>query len=114
MTETNLLEPKQKLFISAPQEYMGAVTNDIQGRRGKIIEMNQEEELLVVEAKVPIAEMFGFAAGIRSATQGRALWSTEYLGYERLPKSLQTEVITQIRKRKGLKPEIPSPETFLG
>lgn len=108
-----LLEPKQKLFISVAQEYMGAVSNDIQGRRGQIIELNQEEDLLSIVSKVPIAEMFGFAAGIRSATQGRALWTTEYLGYEKLPKELQPEIVRGIRERKGLKAESPKPADFL-
>jgi len=108
-----LLEPKQKLFISVAQEYMGAVSNDIQGRRGQIIEMTQEEDLLSIVSKVPIAEMFGFAAGIRSATQGRALWTTEYLGYERLPKELQNQIVRNVRERKGLKAESPTPNDFL-
>lgn len=113
MTDVALLEPKQKLFISVPQEYMGAVTNDVQGRRGQILEMNQEEDVLAVVSKVPVAEMFGFAAGIRSATQGRALWTTEYLGYERLPKQLQSDIVRKIRERKGLKVEVPTPNDFL-
>jgi len=108
-----LLEPKQKLFISVAQEYMGAVSNDIQGRRGQILEMNQEDELLSIVSKVPIAEMFGFAAGIRSATQGRALWTTEYLGYEKLPKDLQPQIVRGIRERKGLKADAPKPADFL-
>ncbi|MFH0986896.1 MAG: elongation factor EF-2 [Candidatus Micrarchaeota archaeon] len=114
LTDYALMEPKQKLFINVPQEYMGAVTNDVQGRRGQILEMNQDEDLLTIVSKVPVSEMFGFAAGIRSATQGRALWTTEYLGYERLPKTLQTEVIKRIRKRKGLKEEIPTANELLG
>ncbi len=108
-----LLEPKQKLFISVPQDYMGAVTNDIQGRRGQILEMNQEEDALTIQAKVPVAEMFGFAAAIRSTTQGRALWSTEYAGFEKVPKQLQPQIIKQIRERKGLKPEPPTAQDFL-
>jgi elongation factor 2 len=108
-----LLEPKQKLFISVPQEYMGNVSNDVQGRRGQILEMNQEDELLSIVSKVPVAEMFGFAAGIRSATQGRALWTTEYLGYERLPRELQNSTVPEIRKRKGLKAELPTPQDLL-
>jgi elongation factor 2 len=108
-----LLEPKQKLFISVSQEYMGAVSNDIQGRRGQILELTQEEDLLSIVSKVPIAEMFGFAAGIRSATQGRALWTTEYLGYERLPKEMQNQIVRNVRERKGLKAESPTPNDFL-
>lgn len=108
-----LLEPKQKLFINAPQEYMGAVSNDVQGRRGQILEMNQDEDVLSIVSKVPVSEMFGFAAGIRSATQGRALWTTEYLGYEKLSNDLQAPTIKQIRERKGLKAEVPKPVDLL-
>ncbi len=108
-----LLEPKQKLFISIPQELMGAVTKDIQGRRGQIIDMQQEDETMEITAKVPISEMFGFAGDIRSATQGKALWSTEYLGYERLPDELQARIIKEIRERKGLSPEPPKASDFM-
>jgi len=111
--DASLLEPKQKLFISVPQEYMGAVSNDVQGRRGQVLEMNQEEDALAITSKVPVAEMFGFAASIRSATQGRSVWTTEYLGYEKLPKNMQPEIIKKIRQRKGLKETIPTAEDFM-
>ncbi|MFQ5887070.1 MAG: elongation factor EF-2 [Candidatus Hydrothermarchaeales archaeon] len=97
-----LLEPKQKVFIQVPQDYMGAVTREIQSRRGQILDMKQEEDLVTVEAKCPVAEMFGFASDIRSDTEGRALWSTEHMGFEKLPKELQDQVIKKIRQRKGL------------
>ncbi len=108
-----LLEPKQKLFINVPQELMGAVTKDIQGRRGQIIDMQQEDEVIEIIAKVPVSEMFGFAGDIRSATQGKALWSTEYLGYEKLPDELQMKIIAEVRKRKGLNPEPPKANDFM-
>lgn len=97
-----LLEPKMKVFIHVPQDYMGAVTHEIQRRRGQILDMRQEGDLIVVEAKCPVSEMFGFAGDIRSATEGRALWSTEFAGFERLPAELQEEVVKKIRERKGL------------
>lgn len=97
-----LLEPKQKVFIHVPQQYMGAVVREIQSRRGQILNMEQEGDMVIVEAKCPVAEMFGFAGDIRSATEGRALWSTEFAGYEKLPEELQEEVIKKIRERKGL------------
>jgi elongation factor 2 len=59
----------------------------------------------VVTAKAPVAEMFGFASAIRSATQGRALWSTENSGFVRVPPDIQVKVVAEIRKRKGLNPE---------
>ncbi|MFH1774249.1 MAG: elongation factor EF-2 [Methanobacteriota archaeon] len=97
-----LLEPKQKVFIHVPQDYMGAATREIQSRRGQIIDMRQEDSMVIIDAKCPVAEMFGFAGDIRSATEGRALWSTEISGFEKLPAEFQEEIIKSIRKRKGL------------
>jgi elongation factor 2 len=100
-----LLEPIQKVFINVPQDFMGAAIGDIQSRRGVIEDISQEGEITVIHAKAPVAEMFGFASAIRSATQGRALWSTENSGFEPVPSSLQSEVVRSIRTRKGLPPE---------
>jgi len=100
-----LLEPIQKVFINVPQEYMGPAIGDVQSRRGLIEDINQEGEVTVIQAKAPVAEMFGFASAVRSATQGRALWSTENSGYEAVPKDLLHEVVRSIRERKGLSPE---------
>jgi len=100
-----LLEPIQKVFINVPQDFMGAALGEIQSRRGVIEDINQEGEITVIHAKAPVAEMFGFASAIRSATQGRALWSTENSGFEAVPSNLQSEVVRGIRTRKGLPPE---------
>ncbi len=100
-----LLEPKQKVFINVPQDLLGNAVKEMQTRRAVIEDMSQEEEMANIEAKAPVAEMFGFATAIRSATTGRALWSTENSGFEKLPKDLQPDVVRQIRIRKGLKPE---------
>ena len=108
-----LFEPLQKLWVQAPHEYMGAITREIQGRRGQILDMNQEGELINIESKVPVAEMFGFSGEIRSATEGRALWSTEVMGFELLPESMQKEIVLDIRKRKGLKVELPRADHWL-
>ncbi|MBS3060576.1 MAG: elongation factor EF-2 [DPANN group archaeon] len=107
-----LFEPKQMLIISVPQEYMGTVTTFVQGKRGQIQEIDQQEDAMTIISKVPIAEMFGSSAEIRSATQGRAMWNTEYLGYEQLPRDLQETIIQQIRSRKGLGTR-KAPEDFL-
>ena len=85
MADPTLLEPVQKVFINTPTDYMGSVTKEILNRRGQIVDMPTEGDMVNVEAKVPVAEMFGFAGEIRSATQGRCLWSTENSGFERLP-----------------------------
>ena len=93
---------------------MGSVTKEILNRRGQIVDMPTEGDMVNVEAKVPVAEMFGFAGEIRSATQGRCLWSTENSGFERLPRELQGQIIRQIRERKGLSPEPFGPDHYLG
>jgi len=97
-----LLEPKQKVFIQVPSDYMGAATREIQSRRGQILDMKQEGDMSTVIAKCPVAEMFGFAGDIRSATEGRALWSTEHAGFEKVPNELQAKIIKEIRNRKGI------------
>jgi elongation factor 2 len=100
-----LLEPKQTVFINVPQDLMGNATREMQQRRAVIEDMKQEEDMATVVSKAPIAEMFGFASALRSATGGRALWTTEFAGYERVPRELQSKVVSEIRTRKGLKPE---------
>jgi elongation factor 2 len=114
MANPTLLEPIQKVFINTPQDYMGNATREIQNRRGQIVDMDQEGDMAKVESKVPVAEMFGFAGDIRSATEGRCLWSTENAGFERLPKELQKQIIREIRERKGLSPEPYGPEHYIG
>src|SRR2546428_639520 len=101
----SFMQPIQKVFINVPQDYMGPAIGDIQSRRGVIEDITQEGEITVIHAKAPVAEMFGFASAIRSATQGRALWSTENSGFEPVPGNLQPEVVRSIRTRKGLPPE---------
>ncbi|HIP63024.1 MAG TPA: elongation factor EF-2, partial [Archaeoglobus profundus] len=108
-----LLEPYQKVFITVPQDMLGNVTREIQGRRGQILEMTTEGDLVTVVAKAPVKEMFGFAGAIRSATAGKAMWSVEHAGYEPVPQALLENFIMEVRKRKGMKLELPNPEDFL-
>ena len=108
-----LLEPKQKVFINVPQTLMGNATQQIQGRRGQILDIHSEGDMAIIVGKAPVAEMFGFAGDLRSATEGRAIWSTELAGFEVLTQALQPEVVKQIRERKGLKAELPKPQDFI-
>jgi len=112
-SKTVLLEPKQKLFVNSPQEYMSSIIASIQGRRGQILEIQQEGEAVSITAKVPVSTMFGFASDIRGASQGRAAWYYEYAGFEKLPESLQAATVTQIRKRKGEPEQPPTAKDFL-
>ena len=109
-----LVEPIQKVFISAPIEYIGACNREIQNRRGIMVDQEIFGEVSEMEFEVPIAEMFGFAGDIRSATGGRGLFSTEMKGFNTLPLYLQDNVVREIRQRKGLSPEPFSDEHYLG
>jgi elongation factor 2 len=110
----SLLEPMQKIQITVPTDHMGNATSQIQGRRGQVFDMQSEGDTMTVIGKAPVAELFGFSGDIRSATEGRAMWSTEFAGFEIVPASLMKEVVTAIRKRKGLKDQMPTPSDYLG
>lgn len=114
LAKPTLLEPIQKVFINTPNDYMGACTREIQNRRGQIVNMTQDGDMVDIESKVPVAEMFGFAGDIRSAAEGRCLWSTEMAGFEKLPNELQKQIIREIRQRKGLSDEPYGPDHYLG
>ncbi|MDR5656694.1 elongation factor EF-2 [Halodesulfurarchaeum sp. HSR-GB] len=105
--EIRLLEPIQDVRIDVPSEHMGAASGEIQGRRGRVDDMYQEGDLMVVEGIAPVEEMIGFSSDIRSATEGRASWNTENAGFRVLVDNLQPEKITEIRERKGMKTELP-------
>ncbi|MGM0398307.1 MAG: elongation factor EF-2 [Halobacteriota archaeon] len=106
--EIRLLEPIQDVRIDVPSEHMGAASGEIQGRRGRVDDMYQEGDLMVVEGIAPVEEMIGFSSDIRSATEGRASWNTENAGFRVLADNLQPEKITEIRERKGMKTELPA------
>ncbi len=109
-----LLEPKQKFTVNIPQEYLSEIITFLQGKRGQILDIQQENEQATVLAKVPVAEVIkGFSNEIRSLTQGKAIWYPEYAGYEKLPKDLQDKVVREIRKRKGVPEEPPTPQSFM-
>ncbi len=113
MAGDSLLEPMQNIQITVPQEQMGNATGQIQGRRGQVYDMTSEGDTVTVVGKAPVAELFGFAGDIRSATEGRAMWSTEFAGFEIIPANLLNEVVRDIRRRKGLKDQVPKPDDYL-
>jgi len=109
----SLLEPIQKIQITVPSEQMGAATSQIQGRRGQVFDMLSEGDTMTIVGKAPVAELFGFAGDVRSATEGRAMWSTEFAGFELVPAGIVDEVVKGIRRRKGLKEQMPRPDDYL-
>jgi elongation factor 2 len=106
--EIMMLEPIQDVRIDVPNAYMGDASGEIQGRRGRVDDMYQEGDLMVIEGIAPVEEMIGFSSDIRSATEGRASWNTENAGFRVMSDTLQRDQIMDIRERKGMKQELPS------
>lgn len=88
-----LLEPMMKVEVTTPDEYLGDVMGDISSRRGKINGMNPKDGIHILDAYVPLGEMFGYATDLRSNTQGRATYSMQFDHYEKVPKSVSEEVL---------------------
>jgi elongation factor G len=92
-----LLEPIMKVVVVTPEEYMGDVIGDLSARRGKVGGMEQQGNSQVVNAQVPLSEMFGYATDLRSRTQGRATYTMQFDSYQQMPANVQEEVVTRVR-----------------
>jgi elongation factor G len=92
-----LLEPVMRVEVTTPEDYMGDVIGDLNRRRGVIQGMDEESGSLVVRAEVPLGEMFGYATDLRSATQGRAAYSMEFVRYSEAPATITQAVIKKVK-----------------
>ncbi|MBQ1282836.1 MAG: elongation factor G [Bifidobacteriaceae bacterium] len=88
-----ILEPIMAVEVRTPEEYMGDVIGDLNSRRGTIQQMNDATGVKVVEAKVPLSEMFGYIGDLRSKTQGRAMYSMQMDSYAEVPKNVAEDII---------------------
>ena len=93
-----LLEPIMRVEVTMPEEYMGDVIGDINGRRGRIEGMDDLGGGKIVRGFVPLAEMFGYSTDLRSKTQGRGNYSMFFEKYEQVPKSVQEKIINEKKK----------------
>ena len=96
-----LLEPIMKIEVIVPQEFLGDVTGDLNSKRARIEKMGDRVNMKVIDAKVPLAEMFGYATQLRSMTQGRGTFTMEFDHYEEVPNNITQEIIEG--KKKGKK-----------
>ena len=94
---TELLEPIMKVEVVVPEEYMGDIISDLNSRRGRVRSMDARGGTQIVNARVPLAEMFGYATDLRSRTQGRATYSMHFDRYEQVPQAVSEEVIGRIQ-----------------
>lgn len=92
-----LLEPIMSVEVVVPEEYMGDVIGDLNSRRGRIMGMESRAGAQVVSSMVPLAQMFGYATDLRSATQGRATYTMTFDHYEQVPKSVSEEIIAKVK-----------------
>ena len=90
-----LLEPIEKVEITTPDEYLGDVMGDVSSRRGKIDGMNPKDGIHVLDAFIPLSEMFGYATDLRSKTQGRATYSMQFDHYAQVPESVKEQVLNK-------------------
>ncbi len=92
-----LLEPIMEVEVLVPQEYMGDVIGDLNGRRGKIQGIKVRAGSQAIDAAVPLSEMFGYATALRSRTQGRATYSMEFNRYDSVPRQIAEQIIARTR-----------------
>lgn len=90
-----LLEPMMKVEVEVPENFLGDVMGDLNSRRGQIEGMGSDDGIAKVTAKVPLAEMFGYATDIRSKTQGRGIFSMEFSHYDEVPRNVAETIIAK-------------------
>ena len=96
-----ILEPIMKLEVSAPEEFQGVAIGQINQRRGVIVGATMDAAYVVVEAEVPLSEMFGYSTDLRSVTQGKGEFSMEFLRYSQVPKSVQDEMVKAYQQKRS-------------
>ncbi|MFB9879203.1 elongation factor G [Planobispora siamensis] len=92
-----ILEPVMAVEVTTPEDYMGDVIGDLNGRRGQIRAMDERAGARVVQALVPLSEMFGYVGDLRSKTQGRASFSMQFDSYAEVPQHIAKEIVAKVR-----------------
>jgi elongation factor G len=100
-----LLEPIYKIEVRVPEEYMGDVMGDLSSRRGRIQGMDQVDGVQVLRAEVPLAELYTYAVGLRSLTQGRAAYTRAFAHYEEVPREVADVIIAEHKAHAAHQPE---------
>ncbi len=100
--EPRLLEPIMSVEVVTPEEYMGDVIGDINSRRGEVLGMNPRSGNQVIDAEVPLAEMFGYSTDLRSKTSGRANYTMQFSHYGEVPESISDEIVHEFTGGVGL------------
>jgi elongation factor 2 len=112
LSDPKLLEPLMSFECKVPSEYVSAVITMLNKRRGKILDMPSEDDIITVKAEMPVSESFGIADELRGSTSGRAFWATQFSRWAYVPEQMQAETIKKIRERRGLPLVPPKPEEY--
>ena len=83
--------------VVTPDDYLGEVMGDLSSRRGKLGGSTQRGNSQVIDAQVPLSDMFGYATDLRSRTQGRVTYTMQFDSYQQMPKSVQEEIVARVR-----------------
>jgi len=97
MAKPVLMEPIMSVEVVTPEEYMGDVMGDLSSRRGRIGSMEARGNTQVVNAAVPLSEMFGYSTDLRSRTQGRATYTMQFSEYQQVPEAIAQEIVKRVR-----------------
>jgi elongation factor 2 len=112
LSDPKLLEPLISFECKVPNLFVSSIIATVQKRRGKILDMVNEEDMIIVKAEMPVSQSFGLAEELRSSTEGRAFWATQFSRWAQVPEQMQPDVVKQIRERRGLSPVPPRAEEF--
>ncbi|HXH72862.1 MAG TPA: elongation factor G [Mariprofundaceae bacterium] len=92
-----LLEPIMEVEVITPEDYMGDIVGDLNRRRGKVLGMGDRGNAKVVDAEVPLSEMFGYSTNLRSMSQGRAVYTMQFKHYEEVPNNIAQEIVASVK-----------------
>ena len=108
-----ILEPMLAIEVRVPTDLIGNVSTVIQGKRGKVLDMQQKGGTSIVIGEVPAVETFDISEKMRGQTAGKAMWNTHFKAWTQVPKSIAQTLTEEIRKRKGLPPNPPNASEFI-
>jgi elongation factor 2 len=108
-----LLEPILGIEVKCPQDLIGQVSSVLSSKRGKLLNVEQKGIIAIMQGEIPASETFDLSEKMRGATAGKAMWNTYFKSWQSVPNSIFRPLVADVRKRKGLNPEPPSPDEFI-
>jgi len=108
-----LLEPILGIEVKCPQDMIGPVSSVLSSKRGKLLNVEQKGIIAIMQGEVPASETFDLSEKMRGQTAGKAMWNTYFKAWQPVPNSIFRTLVADVRKRKGLNPDPPTPDEFI-